>query len=154
MISILPGDPATTILPAYFCSWMFTGHELSNELITRLFGAIRPFGGQMVFGGPADDSRAKKLQSALPGSRVAPAGAGWTMISREGALPGSANWTHEHADAGKHDRAEPIQFGLRTSRFKSAGKFVQVAIVRWQSKTFGEEDGVNFRTKRTIRREE
>ena len=99
-ISILPGDPATTILPAYFCSWMFTGHELSNELITRLFGAIRPFGGQMVFGGPADDSRAKKLQSALPGSRVAPAGAGWTMISREGALPGSANWTHEHADAG------------------------------------------------------
>ena len=60
----------------------------------------------------------------------------------------------EHADAGKHDRAEPIQFGLRTSRFKSAGKFVQVAIVRWQSKTFGEEDGVNFRTKRTIRREE
>ena len=60
----------------------------------------------------------------------------------------------EHADAGKHDRAEPIQFGLRTSRFKTAGKFVQVAIVRWQSKTFGEEDGVNFRTKTTIRREE
>ena len=58
----------------------------------------------------------------------------------------------EHADAGKHDCAEPSQFGLRTFRFKSAGTFVQVAIIRWQLKTFGEEDGVNFRTKRTMKR--
>src|SRR5262249_21476483 len=34
----------------------------------------------------------------LVGSRVATAAGGVTLI-REGALPGAANWTHEHADA-------------------------------------------------------
>ncbi len=58
----------------------------------------------------------------------------------------------EHADARKCDRTEPRQFGLRTSRFESAGKLIQVIIVDWQLQTFGEEDGVDFRTNITVRR--
>jgi outer membrane protein assembly factor BamB len=34
----------------------------------------------------------------MPGSRIRPLGE-WLLLSREGALPGSANWTHEHGDA-------------------------------------------------------
>ena len=40
-----------------------------------------------------DDDRTRYPQAKL---RTA---AGWTLVARDGALPGAANWTHEHADA-------------------------------------------------------
>ncbi|WP_162136215.1 outer membrane protein assembly factor BamB family protein [Zavarzinella formosa] len=100
-ISVLPGEPGTALLPSYFSNWILAEKELSDESLIRLYQSVRPFGGRLVFATPPmSESRLKKLQTVLPGSKFETVAKDFVEITREGPLPGSANWTHEHADAG------------------------------------------------------
>ena len=108
-------------------SWPTTSDSDRNAFLTKSFAALRPLGGSAVLpklaslptvgmlpvvAGTADaasnatagitsNSTTNSAQPApqrLVGATWSQRGA-WTWLHREGALPDSANWTHEHADA-------------------------------------------------------
>ena len=100
-VAVLPGDPSSVTLPQYFASWMLAEKDLSDEAVTRLYQAVRPYGGQFVIAaGAISEARLKTLHAVLPGSKLAADAAGVVEVTRDGPLPGAANWSHEHADAG------------------------------------------------------
>jgi len=108
-IAVHAGDPATFPLPPYFAGLMvaedLTGIELNAAFLSNAFQALRPFGGVACLPTSMDSQYVTRLagEAKLVNAEVkdapfkdAPA---YVMLSREGALPGSANWTHEHGDA-------------------------------------------------------
>lgn len=106
-ISVIVADPLQVDLPPYLASLMVC-ESLPNyaeaerkEFIAKTFATLRPFGGVACLPIPQKeyaDYSAAVAHASLPGAAWKPAGE-WTMLVREGALPESANWTHEHADA-------------------------------------------------------
>src|SRR5207247_5665579 len=71
-----------------------------SAFLVKAYASLRPFGGTLCF---VASNRAQKLLATLTtqklvNARVAPF-QDLILLTREGALPGSANWTHEHADA-------------------------------------------------------
>jgi outer membrane protein assembly factor BamB len=103
-VSILPGRPLTTVLPPYLASLMICedlgilGGQLPEEFLTRAFQSLRPFGGLACFDAAnANQERLPQSALRLPGARTRNDVGMW-MVARDGALPGSGNWTHENAD--------------------------------------------------------
>lgn len=101
-IAILPGSSADVQLPPYFATLevVHGGVEGNAEFLSRAYQSLRPYGGTLVFLSP---ERAQKSLDALSekkptNAKVIP-GKDYVLVVRDGALPGSANWTHEHADA-------------------------------------------------------
>jgi outer membrane protein assembly factor BamB len=101
------GDPATFPLPPYLASLMVAedlagaGVKLGPDFLKKVFPALRPYGGIACLGlSPQEEERFPRMVglAALSGARVR-VNAGHMLLLREGALPGSAGWTHEHADA-------------------------------------------------------
>src|SRR5262249_40348596 len=97
----------TLPLPPYLASLMVSedlqaaGIDPGPEFIRKAFASLRPYGGVACLPVP------KELQpgfaalvgdAGLANAQVTQA-AGHMLPTREGALRGSANWTHEHADA-------------------------------------------------------
>jgi outer membrane protein assembly factor BamB len=101
------GDPATFPLPPYLASLMVTedlaaaGGRLGPDFLKKIFPELRPYGGVACLALSSDqEERFPRMVglAALPGARVRSQD-GLMLLVREGALPGSADWTHEHADA-------------------------------------------------------
>jgi outer membrane protein assembly factor BamB len=102
------GDPRTFALPPYLASLMVSedleaaGIEPHLEFLGKLFAALRPYGGVACL--PVPPTRRSAFGQQVAGARLVSArlreAGDWVLLSREGALPGSANWSHEHADAG------------------------------------------------------
>jgi outer membrane protein assembly factor BamB len=76
------------------------GIEPHLEFLGRAFAALRPYGGVACL--PVAPARRPAFVQQVTGARLVNAhlreAGEWVLLSREGALPGSANWTHEHAD--------------------------------------------------------
>jgi outer membrane protein assembly factor BamB len=100
-IAIVQGDPATYPLPPYLAGLVvsedLSGIKLAPVLVKKVLEVLRPYGGVACFHPEAAKSLAEAA-TALAGARIKESPA-WTLLLREGPLPGSANWTHEHADA-------------------------------------------------------
>lgn len=104
-VAVHVGNAETLTLPPYFASLMvsenLTGFPLTEPFLMKLFNSLRPYGGVACLPVPAAQHKLFSKQVAsypLPEDLVREAGE-WLLWSREGALPGAANWTHEHADA-------------------------------------------------------
>jgi len=106
-VAVIHGDPETVELPPYLATLMVSedmeaaGVRSSTTFTVRAFSALRPYGGMMCL--PLSEEQRPSFVSALKeaqpeGPKIREAGA-WTLLIREGPLPGSADWTHEHADA-------------------------------------------------------
>jgi WD40 repeat protein len=102
-VSAVVGDHST-VLPPYLASLMVSEDpgELNETLVRSVFSALRPYGGVACFA--LSDAKQKEMgrlieKCRLPGAIVKD-GDGLTLLVRNGALPGAADWTHEHADAG------------------------------------------------------
>jgi outer membrane protein assembly factor BamB len=123
-VAVLPGDPHTAALPPYLASLMVSedlteaGVEITPEVVGKLFAVLRPYGGQACLPVPGESHRAfldavDAIHSEQARVRESPVG---TLLVREGALPGSANWTHEHADSSNtrvsHDTLVKAPLGL------------------------------------------
>jgi outer membrane protein assembly factor BamB len=123
-VSVIPGDPHTAALPPYLASLMVSedlaeaGVEITPEVLANLLAVLRPYGGQACLPVPGESRRAfhdavAALHSEQARLLEGPAG---TLLVREGALPGSANWTHEHADSSNtrvsHDTLVKAPLGL------------------------------------------
>lgn len=101
-IAVLPGDARSVHCPPYLASLQVCENPdvADEEFLTRAYQSLRPFGGTLCF---TTVERTQKISSILADLKLANAKAaasqGLFTIARAGALPGSANWTHEHADA-------------------------------------------------------
>jgi outer membrane protein assembly factor BamB len=103
---VVPGNPQNVNLPPYLASLMVcedaraTGLPPGPEFLTSLYRSLRPHGGTICFLA-ADEGRDLADHVAAAGLEKASLRTvdEFTLLVREGSLPGSANWTHEHADA-------------------------------------------------------
>jgi outer membrane protein assembly factor BamB len=104
--SVIVPEPEGIELPPYFASLVLvdslpSNREKQSALVAKLYASLRPFGGAMCL--PVDSDESKEFVEA--GKSLNLEQATWTtadeqtLVVREGALPGSADWTHEHADA-------------------------------------------------------
>ena len=112
-IAVHAGDPATFSLPPYFASLMVSeslpdvGIELNAGFVSNAFRSLRPFGGVMCLCGFVPPGVLARLteEAKLAGAELKTM-RGMPCLYRQGPLPDSANWTHEHADAVQHARFE------------------------------------------------
>jgi outer membrane protein assembly factor BamB len=101
-VAVLHDNPDSVELPPYLASLMVSeardsaGVEWSSAFLKRACASLRPYGGVACFPSSPPASQAKLLEG--DGIELRTAGA-WTLLSRDGPLPDSADWTHENADA-------------------------------------------------------
>ncbi len=104
-VAVLQADPATIDLSPYFAT-LITAESLEALSMAdpaaagRLFEVLRPYGGMALL--PLSDAEhaavgAWAQASGAHGAQVSREGA-YTAITREGALPGAGQWTHQYAD--------------------------------------------------------
>lgn len=93
-VAVHVGQPETFDMPPYLANLIVSEQPVSVAVLPRLFQTLRPYGGVACLSVPATERNTFRLVQA----QVREAGA-WLLVAREGALPGAANWTHEHADA-------------------------------------------------------
>ena len=89
--------------PRYFADLIVLGKplfdgpkpRLDRARLETLYQSLRPFGGRMV----AQSTQLQRIAkaSSLPRASIAETPGGWTVITREGALEGSSNYTGDWA---------------------------------------------------------
>lgn len=96
--SIHVGQPGKFQLPQYLASLMVAPQGKPEGLVSA-FESLRPYGGTLFI--PMAKTEASAFRDAAHGltKAVITEVEKGLLIVREGALPGSAPWTHEHADA-------------------------------------------------------
>ena len=102
------GDPLSFRFPPYLASLIVSedlsaaGFNTGPTFARKVFHALRPYGGAACLQLTSDQTAALKHSvkaAGLQNGEVTQSGP-HTLLRRVGALPGSANWTHNHADAG------------------------------------------------------
>jgi len=96
--SVHLGEPGKFQLPQYLASLMIAP-DWKPEGLARAYESLRPYGGTLFL--PMEESKSPPFLAAakeLANAVVTKVEKG-LLIVREGALPGSAPWTHEHANA-------------------------------------------------------
>lgn len=106
-ISLLVGDAAGMMLPPYFANLVVVpavtdGRLGDADFLTRLFAVLRPYGGTAALAcTPAQHARLSDWLAAHPLAQARLSRAGdWTLLTRDGSLPGAGQWTQQYADAG------------------------------------------------------
>ena len=101
------GELATFNLPPYLANLVFTEDpqlaavESGASTVDAVFKSLRPYGGTAFL--PLSDSQHADFEKAVAQSKLSQAevarSGDMTILRRVGALPGSAPWTHQYADA-------------------------------------------------------
>ncbi|MBL8796452.1 MAG: PQQ-binding-like beta-propeller repeat protein [Planctomycetia bacterium] len=108
-VAVLVGAPDALALPPYCARLIVAEEPVPSAQLPRLYAALRPYGGTAWLPVSAEEPRPLAQAVAehglvnarvrvLPPAPDSAAGA-WVQLTREGPLPGAADWTHEHADA-------------------------------------------------------
>jgi outer membrane protein assembly factor BamB len=105
-VALFEADPARPPLPPYFASLAVVpeadkAFAASKDQVTNLYECLRPYGGVACLGAArevADLLEQTVADAGLPGAQFERKG-GLALLRRTGPLPGSANWTHQYADA-------------------------------------------------------
>ncbi len=106
-VAVVLASPETVQLPQYLAELMVSedlgsaGVVVGAGFLGKAFASLRPYGGAAFLPlGAEDQAQFTHLVGAenLANAKVRTAGE-WMVLSREGPLPGAADWTHEHADA-------------------------------------------------------
>ena len=100
------GDPAAFPLPPYLAGLVACEDTASAGLargvafVRTVFSSLRPYGGRACLALPASahaDFARAVAEAGLEKPTLRREGE-WTILAREGALPDSADWTHQYAD--------------------------------------------------------
>lgn len=120
-VAVLAVDPDAVELPPYFASLVVSegpgaaGMDDFSNLVRNTWHALRPYSGVACLALAPERRAELAARDDLPSARVREAGP-WTLLTREGPLPGAADWTHEHADAANtrvsRDRIVKAPLGL------------------------------------------
>ncbi|MHC4117402.1 MAG: outer membrane protein assembly factor BamB family protein [Planctomycetota bacterium] len=109
-VSIHVGDPLTYPLPPYMASLVASENPAGlisgpgRDVIKNLVHSLRPYGGTMCL--PKSDYLIELLDRGKPEGFARRRARNLVMLSRRGPLPGSADWTHEEADAANAGASE------------------------------------------------
>jgi len=106
-VSVHVGDPLTYPLPPYLANlvvsenWGELGDATDPRVLDALYHPLRPYGGAVCL--PVAVAERETLdrrlaEHPLAGAAVRQTG-DWVLLSREGPLPGSADWSHAEANA-------------------------------------------------------
>jgi outer membrane protein assembly factor BamB len=91
-----PGDPVSFQAPPHIAHLVvMAGPAPGADALRAAHASVRPYGGILCVADPATPLRAEDFENA----RLVEAD-GRRLIIREGALPGSADWTHQYGDIG------------------------------------------------------
>ena len=104
-ISVHEGTPVSYQAPQHIARLTLLSNDfaqaLNAEQLQQIYRSVRPYGG-VIWIPDADQELAEKLNRLLQESDLAQAQLKTTanghLISREGALPDSADWTHQYGD--------------------------------------------------------
>jgi len=105
-VSVVAGDAFSLELSPYLASLTVledldrAGYKKEGGFFERIFHSMRPYGGVTCLRAGKDErgDLAQQIQDAqLPGAQIRTSGE-YLLMSREGALPGSADWTHQYGD--------------------------------------------------------
>ncbi|HYW80215.1 MAG TPA: PQQ-binding-like beta-propeller repeat protein, partial [Thermoguttaceae bacterium] len=105
-VSAHVGNPAVYQFPPYMAELIVSedpksaGLVGSPQAVGSLFAALRPYGGTACLPIPLEQFQPTAAQAHLQNAGLRAAGKTWSVLVREGALPGAADWTHNYADAG------------------------------------------------------
>jgi outer membrane protein assembly factor BamB len=101
------GQPLEFDLPPYMAQLVVSetpekfGLNQHPQAVAGLFRILRPYGGTAWLAG--DSVQHSQIATALTAAKLAQAeltqGTDHSLLTRRGALPGSADWTHEYGDA-------------------------------------------------------
>ncbi len=100
-IAVQQGTPSTLALPPYLASLVVCADAtvLSPQNLAKVYETMRPFGGTACLLAPGvNKGLANIVDEVKLANAVVAEKSGLTLLIRNGPLPGSANWTHEHAD--------------------------------------------------------
>lgn len=109
-VSVHVGDPLEYPLPPYMANLVVS--EKADGLISRrdrkvvdaLVHPLRPYGGTLCL--PRSADLVKLLDKGEPQGFVRRRARNLVILTRKGPLPGSADWTHEEADAANTGASE------------------------------------------------
>ncbi len=101
------GDPLSFEMPPYMANLVVTetpekfGLNSNPAAVVEVFRMLRPYGGTAWL--PGDANGYAKIAATVGAAELAQAelkqGIDHSLLIRNGALPGSADWTHEYGDA-------------------------------------------------------
>ncbi len=92
------GRNSSAFLPYIYDLIIVNGNEHSVDQITKVFNSLRPYGGKAFFPGAGNDFTRIVNSLNLENGKLQMEN-GFAMITREGALPGSGEWTHQYGSA-------------------------------------------------------
>jgi len=104
-VAALVGDPASCSLPPYLANVVASGdltvgQDKGVAFIKNVFRTLRPYGGTACLQINAAKLAGPVKEAKLENATLKAADDNWSLLIREGALPGAADWTHNYADAG------------------------------------------------------
>ena len=105
-VELFAGEPLAFGFPPYLASLIVSEDQEAAGFSTprdaaKLLSALRPYGGTLCLEMPQESHPAllEWRKAAAWAKAVVKRDGGWSLLVREGALPGAAYWTHEAADA-------------------------------------------------------
>jgi len=103
-IALYTGSILDGHLPPYLANLIVSENidvEQDRSFVEQVFRSLRPYGGVACFDlGDRHTTMANAVKAAkLPQAKITRTDK-WTLLKRVGELPGSADWTHQYADAG------------------------------------------------------
>lgn len=98
-VAVHLGDPQKFALPPYLANLVVTGQDkIDPQLVRRAFAAVRPYGGVIcLMADQANPQQIAQVAGDLPGAKLSRENE-MVLLRRAGALPDSADWTHEYGD--------------------------------------------------------
>jgi len=104
-VSAHVGDVADGALPPYLADLVLSndlsGADGEQELVVveNVFRVLRPYGGRAFLKLGAARLRAVVDRAGMAGAEAKAVDEHWSLLVRQGALAGAADWTHNYADA-------------------------------------------------------
>jgi hypothetical protein len=150
-VSLFVGNGIDLDFPRYFAS-LIVVEETSDliwtqESLAQVYSSLRPYGGSLCVPGSKnfrDAFRASVKASKLPGASLSE-GKGFTLLKKDGALPGATNYLGEWAkspDEGVRFPLGVLWFGDELGHFKRSPqpKFVDGVMVSTPKKWVVDKD--------------
>ena len=121
-VALLAAEPDAFGAPPYVASLVVVGGSFAARMgdvatLRKVYESVRPYGGSLWISGTQDaaDMAAKARSAGLANAKVVTAASAVRVI-RQGALPGTADWTHQYGDVANtvksDDRTLKLPVGL------------------------------------------
>ena len=99
-VSVQHDEPATFRAPPYIAYLTIAPRSMDADDLKTLYSSVRPYNGVLYLPAKGGSALAKLVARAKLEQAVLKKADGHQLLVRAGALPGSADWTHQYGDIG------------------------------------------------------